>query len=105
MNSAPQSRIALAVIATAIVMSMIWIFSDISSELSATSEPVWRYTSQGWKELAELTPPPQQSPPGVLDNVSPLVWGAIQLLAGLAILIAFAEDSVTSMSRKRIGSS
>ena len=93
MSHPTESRIALAIIATALLISTIWILTDISADCTASSEPVWRYTSQGWVELAELTPPSEAKSPGLLDNVSPLVWGGIQVLVALAILISFAEES------------
>jgi hypothetical protein len=91
MSQSTDSHIALAVIATALWISMLWIFTDISGDVTASSEPVWRYTSEGWKELADLTPPSPQGGSGLVDNVAPLVWAAIQLLAALAILIGFSE--------------
>lgn len=95
MSQPHESRIALAMIFTALVMSAIWILSDSPLDIADAGDPVWRYTNEGWKELSELTPPPQESAPGPVDNVAPLVWGAIQLLAGLAILIGFAEEPPT----------
>ncbi len=93
MSQSTESRVALAVIVTALWMSMIWIFSDISADIAASSEPNWRYTNEGWQELSDLTPPSPRAATGILDNVAPLVWAAIQLLAALAILIGFAEGA------------
>lgn len=80
-------------VATAMIVSAGWILAAISADTTASVEPVWRYTTEGWTELSELTPPSSSKTPGILDNVSPLVWGALQALTALAILISFSEGS------------
>ncbi len=101
MSHSTESRVALAVTITALAMGMIWIFSEISAESPATENSVWRYTNEGWKELSDVATPPTQTPTGLLDNVSPLVFAAIQLLACITILIGFASDSLGTWSKEK----
>ena len=101
MSHSTESRVALAVTITALAMGMIWIFSEISAESPTTENSVWRYTNEGWKELSDVATPPTQTPTGLLDNVSPLVFAAIQLLACLTILIGFASDSLGTRSKEK----
>jgi hypothetical protein len=72
---------------------MAWIFSEISAVSPSSDEPVWRYTDQGWVEASELSSPPQHSVPGPLDNVSPLIWAAVQLFVVLILLISCLDES------------
>lgn len=86
------SRVALASVTTAIAVSMAWIFPEISAEVSVPHEPIWRYTTQGWVDASEWASPPQHSVPGPLDNISPLLWAAIQLFAALVLLISGIDE-------------
>lgn len=101
MSQSTESRIVLAVTITALVMSMVWIFSEISAESPSTENSVWRYTSQGWVEMSDVAITPSITTSGPLDNVSPLVLGAGLLLAGMTILIGFANDSLGIRSKQK----
>jgi hypothetical protein len=99
MNQTPPSRIALAVIATAVFVSIAWILADRSAQSNETNELVWRYTNQGWQELSELSQPNPISQAGPIERISPLTWAALQLLAGLAILFSFSDEAPNTKNR------
>jgi hypothetical protein len=101
MSQSTESRVVLAVTITAVAMSIVWIFSEISAESPTPEHSVWRYTSQGWQEMIDMSAPPVITSSGPLDHVSPLVWGAILMLAGILILVSFANDSWSQRSKEK----
>lgn len=51
---------------------------------------MWRYTSEGWQDVAALIEPQPESSP-VLEKVHPLVWTGVIVL-GVSMLMVFASN-------------
>lgn len=51
---------------------------------------MWRYTNEGWQDVASLIEPQPESSP-VLEKVHPLVWTGVIVL-GVSMLMVFASN-------------
>ena len=62
--------------------------------LNATFTPdntMWRYTSDGWRDISMAADPPQSNKP-LLEGVHPVIWTAMLLLSSLLLLIMASSD-------------
>jgi hypothetical protein len=89
-NPSSPARLILTVAVTALATSAVWILVGISAE-PPVDPPGYRYTSQGWLEVSELSAPPRPPSEGWLERLPPLTCASLQLLAGLAVLVSYHE--------------